>query len=257
MTHQIKSYIKFIFKSTNQHGVHSPFVFNLVTKCFYDKQDYEAYKQILNYKKNVLKNRTKIRVTDLDVGSQATNNTEYFISEIAKNARTTHKRAKLLYRLANYFKFENILELGTSLGIATHAISLANPNVNIITIEGCQDILEFNKNNFREHDLEKVHLIAGDFKHGIKGLTPMTFDLIFFDVNAQKDAALDYFESLIKTIHNDSVFIFDNIYGSESMTEAWEIIKQHPKVTVTIDVFFWGFVFFRKEQVKENFIIRC
>ena len=40
------------------------------------------------------------------------------------------------------------------------------------------------------------------------------------------------------------------------MEEAWEIIKNHPKVTVTIDTFQWGIVFFRSEQVKENFIIR-
>ncbi len=31
----IKSYIKFILHSKNEHGVHSPFVFDLVTKCFY------------------------------------------------------------------------------------------------------------------------------------------------------------------------------------------------------------------------------
>jgi hypothetical protein len=40
------------------------------------------------------------------------------------------------------------------------------------------------------------------------------------------------------------------------MTEAWEIIKQHPKVTVTINTFYWGFVFFRSEQIKEHFTIR-
>jgi hypothetical protein len=43
---------------------------------------------------------------------------------------------------------------------------------------------------------------------------------------------------------------------SKSMTEAWDIIKQHPQVTVTIDTFFWGVVFFRKEQLKEHFVIR-
>jgi hypothetical protein len=40
------------------------------------------------------------------------------------------------------------------------------------------------------------------------------------------------------------------------MEEAWEEIKSHPKVTVTIDLFFLGLVFFRKEQVKENFCLR-
>jgi predicted O-methyltransferase YrrM len=257
MLYQIKQYIKFLLKSTNQHGVHSPFVFNLVTKCFYDTSYYEAYKQIINYKKELLKNRTKIKVTDLGVGSHVAKNKERFVSEIAKNAGTTNKRAKLLYRLSAYFKFENILELGTSLGVATHAISLANTKANIITIEGCPNISEFTKNNFRKHHLENINLITGNFNNLIKDLVPKTFDLIFIDGNHQKKATLNYFESLLETTHNDSVYIFDDIYWSKSMTEAWEIIKQHPKVTITIDTFFWGFVFLRKEQAKEDFVIRC
>ena len=80
--------------------------------------------------------------------------------------------------------------------------------------------------------------------------------MIYFDGNHQKEATLQYFNQLLKTAHNDSVFIFDDIHWSKEMTEAWETIKNHPKVTVTIDTFFWGFVFFRKEQVKEHFIVR-
>ncbi len=53
-----------------------------------------------------------------------------------------------------------------------------------------------------------------------------------------------------------SVFIFDDIYWSKPMSEAWAIIINHPKVTVSIDTFYWGIVFFRKEQVKEHFTVR-
>jgi len=80
--------------------------------------------------------------------------------------------------------------------------------------------------------------------------------LVFFDGNHQKEATLEYFEALLPAIHNDSVFIFDDIYWSKNMTEAWKLIKAHPKVTVTIDTFFWGLVFFRSEQKKEHFTIR-
>ncbi|MFI0430064.1 O-methyltransferase [Mariniflexile sp. HMF6888] len=256
MFYQAIQYIKFLFKSTNQHGVHSPFVYNLVTKCFYDTANYEAYKNISAYKKQLLQDHTKITVTDLGVGSQITKQQERTISEIAKNAGTTIKRAKLLYRLSAYFNFENILELGTSLGIATHAVSLANPKSKITSIEGCPMISEFTKAIFKKHHLKNTNLITGDFNEVIKTLTPKSFDFIFFDGNHQKEATLQYFETLIETVHNNSVFIFDDIYWSKEMTEAWEIIKQHPKVTVTIDTFFWGVVFFRKEQVKEDFIIR-
>jgi len=260
MLYQIKQYIKFLLKSTNQHGVHSPFVYHLVTKCFYDKTNYSAYKHILNYKKELLKNKTKIKVTDLGVGSQVMNQKERSISNIAKNAGTIYKRTKLLYRLVRYFEFQNILELGTSLGIATQAMHLANSKANITTIEGCPNISEFTKANFEKHKLKEhslnINLITDNFDNAIKNLKPNTYDLIFFDGNHQKEATLQYFETLLKTAHNDSVFIFDDIYWSKNMTEAWKTIKQHPKVTVTIDTFFWGFVFFRKEQVKEHFVIR-
>jgi len=146
--------------------------------------------------------------------------------------------------------------LGTSLGIATYAMSLGNPKTNITTIEGCIETSAFSKQQLKNQQIENVSLITGDFSDKIKKLTSNKYDLIFFDGNHQKEATLDYFESLLQTADNDSVFIFDDIYWSKGMTEAWEIIKKHHQVTLTIDTFYWGFVFFRKEQVKENFVIR-
>ena len=251
MLYQVIQYIKFLVKSSNQHGVHSPFIYNLVAKCFYDKKKYEAYKNILNYRKALLKNNTKIKVTDLGAGSQVMKQQERSVSNMARNAGTTNKRAKLLYRLTNYFKPETVLELGTSLGIATHAISLGSTKTNITTIEGC-----LNTSTFTKARLKNINVITGSFSDEIKKLISNKYDLIFFDGNHQKKATLSYFETLLQTVHNDSVFIFDDIYWSKDMTEAWKNIKQHPKVTVTIDTFFWGFVFFRKEQVKEHFTIR-
>ncbi len=256
MIYQIKQYIKFVLKSTNQHGVHSPFVYNLVTKCFYDRTKHNAYNSLLNYKKNLLKNKIKIEVIDLGVGSQIIKHNTRTVSDMTKNAGSTIKRGKLLYRLTAYFKPNNILELGTSLGIATHAMSLANSNSKITSIEGCPNISEFTKNNFKTLQLNNIDVITGDFKDATKKLTSNTYDLVFFDGNHQKEATLGYFNTLLQTANNDSVFIFDDIYWSKGMTEAWENIKQHPKVTVTIDTFFWGFVFFRKEQMKEHFAIR-
>jgi hypothetical protein len=61
---------------------------------------------------------------------------------------------------------------------------------------------------------------------------------------------------LLSTITNETVWIFDDIHWSQEMEEAWKTIQQHPKVTVTIDTFQWGIVFFRVEQPKEHFVIR-
>jgi predicted O-methyltransferase YrrM len=256
MLYQIKSYLKFLSKSTNQHGVHSPFVYQLITKCFYNKSNYDAYAQLKTYKKELLNNHNTIAVTDLGAGSQNMKSNFRIISQIAKNSGTTHSRTKLLFRLANYFQFNSILELGTSLGIATHALSLGHLEAKITTIEGCPNISKFSEDNFKQFSLKNIDVLNGNFSDIIETLKHNTYDLIFFDGNHQKEATLQYFETLLQTTHNDSVFIFDDIHWSEDMTEAWETIIQHPKVIVSIDTFFWGFVFFRKEQNKEHFTIR-
>lgn len=256
MLYQIIQYIKFLLKSTNQHGVHSPFVYNLITKCFYDKRKYDEYASILNYKKNLLKNQNKIQVTDLGAGSQVMKQQERPVSKMAKNAGTSIKRAKLLYRITNYLKPENVLELGTSLGIGTQALSLGNQKANIISVEGCPEISNYTKTHFHSLSLNNIKIITGNFNDEIEKQKTNKYDLIFFDGNHQKEATLNYFEALLETSKNSSVWIFDDIYWSKGMTEAWEAIKKHPKVTVSIDTFFWGFVFFRKEQEKEHFTIR-
>ncbi len=254
--YQLKQYIKFLLKSTNQHGVHSPFVYSLVTKCFYDSKKYDAYQAILNYKKELKNTHKKILVSDLGAGSRVSKKSARKISEIAKNAGSTNHRAKLLFRIVQYFKPVSILELGTSLGIGTHAMALGNPDANMLSIEGCPNISKFTKTQLKKHGVENASISTGDISEEIKKLKTSSFDLVFFDGNHNKEATLNYFENLLQTAHNDSVFIFDDIYWSQGMTEAWEIIKQHPKVTVTIDTFFCGFVFFRTEQAQEHFTIR-
>jgi hypothetical protein len=56
--------------------------------------------------------------------------------------------------------------------------------------------------------------------------------------------------------HAGTVFVFDDIHWSREMEQAWKVIKDHPAVTLTIDLFFIGIVFIRPEQrSKEHFII--
>lgn len=254
--HQIIAYIKFLWNSKNQHGVHSPFVFDLVTKCFYDKTNYSGYSKIKSYRDSLLNNSNSIDITDLGSGSRVFESNKRAIKDIAKTSGTSFKRAKLLFRLVSYFKSKNVLELGTSLGIGTYSLALAKPDTNIVSIEGCPEISRFTANKLKELQINNVDLKTGSFSEIIPALEETQWDLVFFDGHHDKEATLNYFEQLLPSIHNDSVFIFDDIHWSKGMTEAWEQIKKHPKVTVTIDTFFWGFVFFRKEQVKEDFTIR-
>lgn len=264
MQHIIKSYLKFLWNSTNAHGVHSPFVFDLVRKCFYDKTDYADYKVLKNYRNSLLQNKNTIEVTDFGAGSRVFKSNTRAINRIAKNAGISAKDAKLLFRVVNYFKPSTILEIGTSLGLATSALALGSQSIgirNITTLEGCTNTMAIAKNQFQSqlpNFEKKINFVVTDFQSYLQSenLKSEICNLIYFDGNHSKEATLNYFELLLHTITNETVWIFDDIHWSSGMEEAWEIMKKHPKVTVTIDTFQWGFVFFRKEQEKEHFIIR-
>ena len=259
MLHTLKSYLNFLLKSKNEHGVHSPFVFDLVTKCFYDKKIKPEYSILKRYRKSLLKNYNTIEVTDFGAGSKVFKSNTRAINQIAGNAGISKKGAQLLFRITNYFQPESILEIGTSLGLATSALSLGNPNAIITTLEGCPTTLAIAKKQFEKFNFKNINPIETEFQSYLKNFQhpASNFQLIYFDGNHSKQATLAYFELLLPTVTKESVWIFDDIQWSPEMVEAWGIIKIHPKVTVTVDTFQWGLVFFRQEQPKEHFVIRA
>jgi predicted O-methyltransferase YrrM len=258
MLFQIKSYLKFLWQSKNEHAVHSPFVFTLITKCFYNKKPKSEYAVLERYRNSLLENKNTIEVTDFGAGSKVFKSNKREIAKIAKTAGITSKRAKLLCRIVTYFQPDSILEIGTSLGLATSAIALGNRNSKTTTLEGCPSTMAIAKNQLQKIELYNIEYVVTEFSSYFhsKVLNSNFYNLIYFDGNHQKKATLDYFDVLLPTITNDTVWIFDDIHWSPEMEEAWEMIKKHPKVTVTIDTFQWGFVFFRREQPKEHFTIR-
>ncbi|GLB52032.1 O-methyltransferase [Neptunitalea chrysea] len=258
-TYLIKQYFIFLCKSTNEHGVHSPFVYDFITKCCYDKSNLEDYKLLKEHREYLLNNKETISVTDFGAGSKVFKNSNRSINKIATTAGITLRRSKLLYRITKYFNPKSILEIGTSVGLATAALSFGNSNSKVISLEGCPNTVNAAKTGLTKFNSKNSEIIQTEFKtylNSIQNQQTTTFDLIYFDGNHTKKDTLDYFNKLLSSKHNDSIWIFDDIHWSIEMTEAWELIKLHPEVTVTIDSFYWGIVFFRKEQVKQNFIIR-
>ena len=258
MLFQIKSYLKFLWYSKNEHAVHSPFVFNLITKCFYDTIQKPQYIILKKYRQSLLDKSNFIIVTDFGAGSKIFKSNVRSIAKIAKTAGISPKRGELLLRVTNYFQPKSILEIGTSLGLATSAMALGNKETVITTVEGCPETAKIAQNQFRKFELKGINSVVSEFDSYLDTIpaTEVKFDMIYFDGNHSKKATLVYFEKLLPTITNDSVWIFDDIHWSPEMEEAWKTIQDCPMVTVTIDTFQWGLVFFRKEQPKEHFVIR-
>lgn len=255
MIHQSKSYIKFIRLAKNKHGVHSPFVYDLVTKCFNDKTKYPEYEILKSHRKALRSDSSMVEMKDFGQGSRVFKGNARKVSAVVKNAGMRKKRQKLLFRMAKYFKSETVLELGTSLGMGTVALSLSNEFSAIQTVEGCPNTLQKAQEYFEKFNLHNIQIHQELFSEFLEN-TSTQFDLIFIDGDHNGERTLGYFNSLLNKVHNDSLIIFDDIYWSKDMTVAWQKIIANENVTVSIDTFQWGLVFFRKEQPKQHFVIR-
>ncbi|MCH3882524.1 O-methyltransferase [Tenacibaculum aquimarinum] len=257
MFFQLKSYLLFLLKSFNQKNNKHSFILGLKNNCFNAKTSSEKFKIFKKYKTQLLNNKTTIKITDFGAGSTVFSSDERQVSKIAKVAGISNKRAKLLIRLTTYFQPKEILEIGTSLGLATSALAANNKNTAITTLEGCPETAKIAQQQFTKFGFNNISLKVGDFAKTLpKAIENKQFNFIYFDGNHQKEATLHYFEACLKSANENTVFIFDDIYWSKEMLAAWALIKKHPKVSCTVDTFQWGFVFFNQKQINEHYTIR-
>ncbi len=253
-----KDYLWHRFKAKSRHGIHSPFVYRLVDKVIYDFEAKKVYPGVEGHREQLFNDNRIITITDLGAGSHVNNNRRKKISDIAHNALKPPKLAQLLYRLAADLQPDNIIELGACLGITTLYLQKAAPNAKVYTFEGCPETAGVAKETFKRAGINGVDLITGNFDDTLPGVIKNLkhVDFVFIDGNHQKEATLKYFEWCLPKVHEDTLLIFDDIYWSEGMKEAWSEIKAHPKVTVTVDLFWIGLVFFKSGRVKEDFLVR-
>ncbi len=251
-------YLQYLLKARTRHGTHSPFVYNLLEEVVYDTRHYYVFDEIESLRKKLLRDGRIINVKDFGAGSKVNPSPKRKLKDIARNSAKAEKYGELMFRLIQKFKPETLLELGTSLGISALYQAAAAPKSKLITMEGCPETAAVAKENFDELELNNVEIIVGNFDETLSTtLNKITkLDYAFFDGNHRKNPTLAYFRQCLTKTNNDSVFIFDDIHWSDEMEEAWEEIKAHSSVTVTIDLFFIGLVFFRKEQEKQDFVIR-
>ena len=257
MFHKIVSFFCFIIKSKNEHGVHSPFVFDLITSCFYKTKSKNDLTIFLNYKKELSKNNSLSEISNFNFMSNFLLSHKRKRSRIFKDSEISNKRARLLIHLIQYLKPKNILEIGTGFGINTVVLSSAQRNSKITTLDENEQVVNAIKEMFKKNTFKNVKFLAGNFDITLpQALNNNNNDFIYFKGKNINETTLKYFEFSLTHIHNDSVILFENIHSDKESEKIWNHIKNNKKVTVTIDTFFWGFVFFRKEQEKEHFIIR-
>lgn len=253
--HQLSSYLKYLAKAKTRFYIHSPFVFDFINNVKRNTSNYYAFQEIDKIYIRYLSSNEVLEIEDFGAGSIKNSSRHRKLSDIASIAGSGLKKGKILFHLVNHYQAQNILELGTSLGLGTLYLAKANSEAKIYTVEGSSEVARIADETFRSEGMNNISLFQGTFHEHLTNILQemRTVDLAFVDGHHEEQATLEYFEQILPFIHEDSILVFDDIYWSKGMTSAWQKIKQDPKVTVSIDLYQLGICFFHPSQAKENF----
>lgn len=238
----VAAYLLFLLKAVFNFSFNKSFV--SIEK---QSKNCENIRLVRDYRKKLAQDFSLI-TTELP-GAGTRGNSEKTVSEISKRSAKPENQSIFLANLASTISAKNILELGTSFGLTSAIISLYNPNSNIITIEGNQEIFQKSSDFFSSANMHNIHSVNGLFESEINKMDQkIKFDLIFIDGNHTYEASLAYFELLNERLTDSGILVFDDIYWSEGMQKAWKKIKNHSKVKSSLDYFSFGLISLSKEQ---------
>jgi len=241
-------------RNTGGFGIHSPYLFDFVRYVINEKNVYYVYADIENKRTKLLNNNALIHKTDFGTGESKT----IKISEIAATSLCSSRKGRLLCQTVNYLKLNNILELGTSLGISTAYIAALSKSRKCITLEGCENTAQIAREVFSELKLTNIELITGDIDQTLnEALTKLSnVDFVYMDANHTFEATMRYFNLIVPFLNKNAVVILDDIYWSKEMKLAWEQIKIHPGVRSSFDLYQLGIAFFNPDLHKKNYKLR-
>jgi predicted O-methyltransferase YrrM len=257
---KVARYLKYIFLSSGRkgHGIQSPFVFDIVTRLFDKKKVPEGLSRVEKVRERLKNDNRIIKVNDLGAGSAGEGQRFRKVSDIVRFSAVPKKFGILLSRMAHEFGNPLILEFGTSFGISTMYLASGCSGTQVLTMEGSSALAEIAEGNFNSAGLSNIRVLTGSFEAQLSEITVAGLrpGLVFIDGNHRKIPTLEYFDKITRISGPETVVIIDDINYSVEMSEAWNCIKEHEKVSVSIDILRMGIVFFRKGIGRQNYMIR-
>jgi predicted O-methyltransferase YrrM len=219
-----------------------------------DNRHFYAFDEIEYERKRLLQSKENMSFIDLGAGSRKGNSTSKKIAEVASSSLSSAWQCQILFSLGLWLEPKNVIEIGSSLGVSSAYIGKACGKAQVYSLEGNKDSLTIAKKLVKNVKSRNVEFISGNFDDTLPKLLDSleSVDLVFADGNHRKDATINYFNWIKEKCTSRSCIVFDDIYWSKGMTEAWEYIKADKDVKASLDFFYFGIVFFNTDFKEEK-----
>jgi len=273
-------------RSSAGYGVHSPYVYDFLTKVVRNKTDLKIVSHVDSLRRAMLSDKRSITATDLGAGSVTRAGGERRVAEIARTAALPAREAGLLSRIVYSIGHAAwgvehaggtpnggeatpvsgramskgqgvILELGTSLGISTLALALAAPERRVITVEGCPETAAIARENLKNHGASNATVLNLEFSTALEFLKRegLKVSFAFIDGN-HRGTALTEYVSRIASMGEEMIIVADDIRLTKEMFLAWRSVEASGIAAVTMETLRLGILFIKHGITPGRYRIR-
>lgn len=256
MLSRLRLLLRYIWHGRTIYHIHSPFVYNFVKYVLRSNRHYYAFNHIKQITSQLKRSKQTITMNDLGAGSQTGTAKIRTLANLTRNTAIPAKYGRLLFRIINEYELKHVLELGTGTGVSALYMAAANQTGRIMSLEGNEHLAAVSRNTFKQAGYA-IELVIGPFDKMLPQVLKNieTVDLAFLDGNHKREATLRYFEAILPHLHDGSVVVLDDINWSVEMMDTWHILKQHPKVKLSVDLYRMGLLFFNKDFREPQHIV--
>lgn len=163
------------------------------------------------------------------------------VGHLCRRTSKPYRSALLLHKLLRKTKSEACLELGSCLGISASYQAAAlelNGAGRLITMEGAAPVAALAQETVDKLGHDRVKIVVGRFQDTLDGVLAdeQPFDYAFIDGHHDGPATIDYYQRILPTLKDGSVVVYDDIRWSDGMLNAWNTLREHESVEVSVDL---------------------
>ncbi|MEQ9377008.1 MAG: class I SAM-dependent methyltransferase [Imperialibacter sp.] len=253
-----KAYLSYWLDAVDEQSLHSPFLFKFYNEVLKPKSPSAPFEPIEQQRKALIKDKRLIDLQDPGAGSLVSRSQQRTVGSVAKHSLSSPAFCSFLYRLVQFQQPKCLLEIGTSLGISAAYLQQAFSG-SLTTIEGSPAIAAIARDTFDHLGCQNIRLIEGKAQEVLISYIQTTpkLDLAFIDAHHSEEATLSFFDLLSGSLHQQSILVIGDIHWSAGMERAWQQLTQHESVTLSVDIFHAGILFFNPDLRKETEVLWC
>jgi predicted O-methyltransferase YrrM len=250
---RIQLFIQYLIKGRSKYYIHSPFVYDFCRFVLSRKplqKDSDTINSIIKYyqsKKDILNLQ--------EFGAARKRDYAIKIGDYLNRTAITNKYGRLLHNLVAYYQVEHVIETGTALGISTSWMALSNPNCKISSIEGNKKLCDVSNEMFIRFSITNTQVYCGLVEDVLPELAKnmKCKTLLFIDAHHTGAATMRYFAMIKSYVKDDTIVVFDDINYSAEMNDAWKNIICDERVTLSLNLYRIGVIFFNPSLSKQAF----